>query len=90
MTAAPAMALTDFLAAVLVVGLPLALVVVIWRCPSRYHGPHKPSNADISVQVIVLGDVGRSPRMQYHALSIAQHGGRVDLIGYQGSSRILS
>ena len=37
-----------------------------------------------SVQVVVLGDLGRSPRMQYHALSIAQHGGRVDLVGYEG------
>lgn len=37
-----------------------------------------------SVQVVVLGDIGRSPRMQYHAISIAKHGGRVDLIGYQG------
>ncbi|KAK4955276.1 mannosyltransferase [Elasticomyces elasticus] len=37
---------------------------------------------DISVQVVVLGDIGRSPRMQYHALSIANNGGTVDLIGY--------
>lgn len=37
-----------------------------------------------TVQVVVLGDIGRSPRMQYHALSIAKHGGRVFLIGYQG------
>lgn len=37
-----------------------------------------------SVQVIVLGDIGRSPRMQYHALSIAKHGGKVFLVGYQG------
>ena len=37
-----------------------------------------------SVQVVVLGDIGRSPRMQYHAISIAKHGGRVQLIGYQG------
>ncbi|KAI9737553.1 MAG: mannosyltransferase [Cirrosporium novae-zelandiae] len=35
-----------------------------------------------AVQVLVLGDIGRSPRMQYHALSIAKHGGHVDLIGY--------
>lgn len=35
----------------------------------------------IRVQVLVLGDIGRSPRMQYHALSIARHGGLVDLIG---------
>ena len=37
-----------------------------------------------TVQIVVLGDIGRSPRMQYHALSIAKHGGRVFLIGYQG------
>lgn len=39
---------------------------------------------DISVQVVVLGDIGRSPRMQYHAISIAKHGGRVDIVGYAG------
>ncbi|OAK99352.1 chitobiosyldiphosphodolichol beta-mannosyltransferase [Phaeosphaeriaceae sp. SRC1lsM3a] len=37
------------------------------------------------VQIVVLGDIGRSPRMQYHALSIAKHGGKVFLIGYQES-----
>ncbi|ELR03893.1 hypothetical protein GMDG_06427 [Pseudogymnoascus destructans 20631-21] len=41
---------------------------------------------EISVQVLVLGDIGRSPRMQYHAISIAKHGGRVDVIGYQESA----
>ena len=35
-------------------------------------------------QVLVLGDIGRSPRMQYHATSIAKNGGIVDLIGYVG------
>ncbi|KAF2478039.1 beta-1,4-mannosyltransferas-like protein, partial [Lindgomyces ingoldianus] len=38
-----------------------------------------------TVQVVVLGDIGRSPRMQYHAVSIAKHGGRVYLIGYRES-----
>ena len=37
-----------------------------------------------TVQVVVLGDIGRSPRMQYHAISIAKHGGYVDLVGYRG------
>ncbi|KIV94790.1 hypothetical protein PV10_02522 [Exophiala mesophila] len=41
-----------------------------------------PSEKICSVQVLVLGDIGRSPRMQYHALSIAKHGGQVQLIGY--------
>ncbi|KAI9808432.1 MAG: mannosyltransferase [Pycnora praestabilis] len=39
-------------------------------------------NRSITIQILVLGDIGRSPRMQYHALSIANHGGKVDLIGY--------
>lgn len=39
-----------------------------------------------SIQIVVLGDIGRSPRMQYHALSLAKHGARVFLIGYQGLS----
>jgi len=35
--------------------------------------------------VLVLGDVGRSPRMQYHALSLAQlEGVHVSLVGYAG------
>ncbi|CBJ28840.1 Chitobiosyldiphosphodolichol beta-mannosyltransferase, family GT33 [Ectocarpus siliculosus] len=36
------------------------------------------------VVILVLGDVGRSPRMQYHAMSLASHGVRVTLIGYSG------
>lgn len=36
------------------------------------------------VVVLVLGDVGRSPRMQYHAMSLASHGVRVTLVGYSG------
>ena len=39
-----------------------------------------------TVQVVVLGDIGRSPRMQYHAISFATHGAQVFLIGYEGSS----
>ena len=36
------------------------------------------------VQVVVLGDAGRSPRMQYHCLSLVQLNYNVDLIGYGG------
>lgn len=36
------------------------------------------------VVVVVLGDVGRSPRMQYHAVSLASHEVRVSLVGYEG------
>lgn len=37
------------------------------------------------VAVVVLGDVGRSPRIQYHSLSLAQEGFQVSLLGYEGS-----
>lgn len=43
------------------------------------------SQDELRVQVVVLGDIGRSPRIQYHAISIAKHGGFVDLIGYIGT-----
>ena len=36
--------------------------------------------------ILVLGDIGRSPRMQNHALSIARHAVAVDVIGYVGTS----
>ncbi len=35
-----------------------------------------------TVGVIVLGDVGRSPRMQYHSYSLSREGFRVKLLGY--------
>ncbi|KAF2835131.1 glycosyltransferase family 33 protein [Patellaria atrata CBS 101060] len=64
---------------------------------SRNNGPHEQelgrqngpkydndtkNKDDSSVQVVVLGDIGHSPRMQYHAISIAKHGVKVQLIGY--------
>lgn len=68
--------------------------IILLGLPSRYvrHSPPQSSGRKeesnhepkISVQVLVLGDIGRSPRMQYHAISIAKHGGRVDVIGYKG------
>lgn len=32
--------------------------------------------------VVILGDIGRSPRMQYHAQSLIREGFNVDIIGY--------
>jgi beta-1,4-mannosyltransferase len=37
------------------------------------------------VTIVVLGDLGNSPRMQYHALALATTLAEVDLIGYAGS-----
>jgi beta-1,4-mannosyltransferase len=40
------------------------------------------------VIVMVLGDIGRSPRMQYHTLSLLEDGHYVTLIGYAGENLI--
>ena len=43
------------------------------------------------VTIVVLGDVGRSPRMQYHSLSISKlEGFSVRLIGLEGESCLAS
>jgi beta-1,4-mannosyltransferase len=89
------MALYDILLLGAVLG-STAFTILLLSLPSRYQAytsafpslarDEKAHDSKVltSVQVLVLGDIGRSPRMQYHAISIAQHGGRVDLIGYQG------
>ena len=41
-------------------------------------------NSTMQAAVIVLGDLGRSPRMQYHAVALAVNGIDVDLIGEEG------
>ncbi len=65
-------------------GLFLIICYMLFRAfiPTR----HQPSldPRDDRYQVLVLGDIGRSPRMQYHALSVAKCGAHVDLIGYKG------
>jgi len=37
------------------------------------------------VTIIVLGDIGRSPRMRYHAESLSKEGAFVHMIGYCSS-----
>lgn len=37
------------------------------------------------VCVCVLGDIGHSPRMQYHSISLAEAGYKVDIVSYQGN-----
>ena len=71
------------------------LFTIILLClPSQYRGgkgnatslesTESSGASHVSIQVLVLGDIGRSPRMQYHALSIAKHGGHLQMIGYLG------
>ncbi|KXG53312.1 uncharacterized protein PGRI_003620 [Penicillium griseofulvum] len=72
--------------------LSSTLTVLILLLPSQYQPEQgsAPRSNDTKkrkacVQILVLGDIGRSPRMQYHALSIAKHGGEVVIIGYNES-----
>lgn len=50
--------------------------------PTKYKQAEKPE--DEHIQILVLGDIGRSPRMQYHAISIAKSGKKVDIVGFKG------
>ena len=44
----------------------------------------QPPKVDRAI-LVVLGDVGHSPRMCYHALSFAEHDVDVELVGYVDS-----
>ncbi|KAL3480864.1 glycosyl transferases group 1-domain-containing protein [Aspergillus californicus] len=65
------------------------VTLLIFMLPSQYEPKRRGSNDSnapkTSIQILVLGDIGRSPRMQYHALSIASGGGQVEIIGYHES-----
>ena len=65
--------------AVVLVTLFVPLLAIL---PDRY--AEKSSHDAPTVQILVLGDLGRSPRMQYHAQSLLKHGAEVQLIGYSG------
>ncbi|KAI6076773.1 Chitobiosyldiphosphodolichol beta-mannosyltransferase [Aix galericulata] len=58
--------------------LVLAAAAALWWQRRRAGG----GGGEGRVCVAVLGDLGRSPRMQYHALSLARHGRGVSLLGY--------
>lgn len=66
-----------YLATVLT-GLFVVVVIIVWWLRGRktYSKPR--------ICILVLGDVGRSPRMQYHALSCAKAGLFVELVGFGG------
>ncbi|XP_073218636.1 chitobiosyldiphosphodolichol beta-mannosyltransferase isoform X3 [Lepidochelys kempii] len=72
--AAPAMPLLLLLA---VAGLALCAALLWLR-----RRPAGPEGARGRVCVAVLGDLGRSPRMQYHALALARRGHGVTLLGF--------
>lgn len=66
---------------------PLIALTVLWITLTAYLWyVFKPRNYHSlrSVAILVLGDIGRSPRMMYHAQSFAENGFVTDLVGYRG------
>ena len=86
--------------------ISIFITLVLLCLPSQYLGPLSSEDSfdgttnekhlshgskyATTIQILVLGDIGRSPRMQYHAMSIAKHGGNVQLIGYTGTDHLIS
>ncbi|KAJ7480090.1 mannosyltransferase [Mycena galericulata] len=68
--------------------LAIAIIWLTWKTVAFF----KPRNQHTlrSVAIVVLGDIGRSPRMMYHAESFADNDFFTDLIGYGGSKPIPS
>ncbi|EGE06921.1 chitobiosyldiphosphodolichol beta-mannosyltransferase [Trichophyton equinum CBS 127.97] len=69
-----------------ILAIGLSSVGLFQLLPTRREKKSSEAHDEVSVQIVVLGDIGHSPRMQCHALSIARHGGRVTVIGYHNST----
>ncbi|CAF97943.1 unnamed protein product, partial [Tetraodon nigroviridis] len=61
---------------VLVIGLFGIMLPLLRRMRQRTSGTSR------RVCVLVLGDIGRSPRMRYHSLSLSKHGFNVTFVGF--------
>ena len=66
--------------------LVLGLTALAWQWLQRARA--RPTSK--SIAVVVLGDLGRSPRMLYHAESLVARGWFVSLVGYEGALRTSS
>ncbi|KAJ7293888.1 mannosyltransferase [Mycena rebaudengoi] len=66
----------------------LALLWLTWKLWAFFKPRDQHSMR--SVAILVLGDIGRSPRMMYHAESFAENDFFTDVIGYGGSTPIPS
>jgi beta-1,4-mannosyltransferase len=59
-------------------------IYVTWHLLTTHH--HRDTPVLRSVAILVLGDIGRSPRMMYHAESFANNDYETFFIGYRGGS----
>lgn len=60
-----------------------SLCYLVYRHPASLFKGHRHKTAI----VLVLGDVGRSPRMMYHSESLAKLGWETIIVGYRGEYR---
>ncbi|XP_066496679.1 chitobiosyldiphosphodolichol beta-mannosyltransferase isoform X2 [Tiliqua scincoides] len=74
------MAAAALWAALCATALPTLLLclLLLWQRAPR-------AGSETRVAVLVLGDLGRSPRMQYHVLSLVRRGLSVAFIGFPGT-----
>ena len=74
--------LEDYL---VIIKLAVSFLILVLVAIKLFMFKHRGDNVDgKNVCVIVLGDLGRSPRMNYHCLSFANAGYNVSFIGYKG------
>ncbi|KAJ7785701.1 mannosyltransferase, partial [Mycena metata] len=80
--------MSDFQAAILRLVVAAVVAWVTWKLWSFF----KPRDEHTlrSVAIVVLGDIGRSPRMMYHAESFIENDFFTEIIGYGGSTLIPS
>jgi len=60
-------------------------LLTLWLAYQTFRKPVEPPSYR-SVAIVVLGDIGRSPRMMYHAESFASHDFNTYIIAYKGTS----
>lgn len=70
---------TDIILTILAIWLP----ILIWRRFTKVQARKPLLNR--TVAIVVLGDIGRSPRMMYHAEGFAKAGFDTTIIGYEGA-----
>ena len=61
--------------------LLVPLIALFFSIRARFKPPDK-----LIISLLVLGDLGHSPRMQYHAISLSKRYKKVYFIGYRGST----
>lgn len=64
--------------------VPVVGVLCVCLYIALYRSSHSGAGLGRSAAVVVLGDIGRSPRMCYHVESLANDGWKVAIVGYPG------